>query len=39
MQASRMSNRSLAVAILSTIVEWYDFTLYLYIATLLSRIF
>lgn len=39
MQASRMSTRSLAVAILSTIVEWYDFTLYLYIATLLSRIF
>lgn len=39
MQASGMSNRSLAVAILSTIVEWYDFTLYLYIATLLSRIF
>ncbi|WP_370308369.1 MFS transporter [Sphingobium abikonense] len=34
-----MSNRSLAVAILSTIVEWYDFTLYLYIATLLSRVF
>lgn len=39
MQASRMSNRSLAVATLSTIVEWYDFTLYLYLATLLSRTF
>ena len=39
MQASEMSRRSLAVAILSTIVEWYDFTLYLYVATLLSRIF
>jgi MHS family proline/betaine transporter-like MFS transporter len=39
MQASRMSNRSLAVATFSTIVEWYDFTLYLYLATLLSRIF
>jgi MHS family proline/betaine transporter-like MFS transporter len=34
-----MSRRSLAVATLSTIVEWYDFTLYLYMATLLSRIF
>ena len=34
-----MSNRSLAVAALSTIVEWYDFTLYLYFATVLSRIF
>ncbi|MEC3948720.1 MFS transporter [Sphingobium sp. HWE2-09] len=31
--------RSLAVAALSTIVEWYDFTLYLYFATVLSRIF
>ncbi len=34
-----MSRRSLAVAALSTIVEWYDFTLYLYLATLLSRTF
>ncbi|MCI4589609.1 MFS transporter [Sphingobium sp. BYY-5] len=39
MQASHMSKRSLAVATFSTIVEWYDFTLYLYLATLLSRIF
>ncbi len=34
-----LSKRSLAIAGLSTIVEWYDFTLYLYLATLLSRIF
>ena len=39
MPASAMSRRSLVVAGLSTIVEWYDFTLYLYLATLLSRIF
>ena len=31
--------RSLAVAAFSTIVEWYDFTLYLYFATVLSRVF
>lgn len=30
---------SLAVAAFSTIVEWYDFTLYLYFATVLARIF
>ena len=30
---------SLAVAAFSTIVEWYDFTLYLYFATVLSRVF
>ncbi|MGW8202159.1 MFS transporter [Sphingomonas bisphenolicum] len=34
-----LPTRSLAVAGLSTIVEWYDFTLYLYFATVLSRIF
>ena len=28
-----------AVAAFSTIVEWYDFTLYLYFATVLSRVF
>lgn len=27
------------VAGLSTVVEWYDFTLYLYFATVLSRVF
>ena len=31
--------RSLAVAAFSTIVEWYDFTLYLYFASVLSRVF
>jgi len=34
-----MSRGSMAVAALSTIVEWYDFTLYLYFATVLSRVF
>lgn len=34
-----MSRRSMAVAALSTVVEWYDFTLYLYMATILSRVF
>lgn len=31
--------RSMAIAALSTIVEWYDFTLYLYFATVLARVF
>src|SRR5262245_33302250 len=34
-----ISHGSLAVAAFSTIVEWYDFTLYLYFATVLSRVF
>ena len=34
-----MSRRSIVVAALSTVVEWYDFTLYLYFATVLSRVF
>ncbi|MCL6728572.1 MFS transporter [Sphingomonas hankyongi] len=34
-----VSHASLAVAAFSTIVEWYDFTLYLYFATVLSRVF
>ena len=29
----------MAIAAFSTIVEWYDFTLYLYFATILSRVF
>src|SRR5919107_4578242 len=37
--AHGVSHRSLLVAALSTIVEWYDFTLYLYFATVLSRVF
>ncbi len=38
-QAHRVSNRSIAVAAMSTVVEWYDFTLYLYFATVLARVF
>ena len=34
-----VSRGSMAVAAFSTVVEWYDFTLYLYLATLLSRVF
>jgi MFS transporter, MHS family, proline/betaine transporter len=34
-----MSRRSMVVAALSTIVEWYDFTLYLYFSTVLARVF
>ena len=34
-----MSRGSMAIAALSTIVEWYDFTLYLYFATVVSRVF
>src|SRR5690349_24827785 len=37
--AHRVSHRSIVVAALSTVVEWYDFTLYLYFATVLSRVF
>ncbi len=29
----------MVIAAISTIVEWYDFTLYLYLATVLSRVF
>jgi MHS family proline/betaine transporter-like MFS transporter len=34
-----LAPQSLAVAAFSTIVEWYDFTLYLYFATVLARVF
>jgi MHS family proline/betaine transporter-like MFS transporter len=34
-----VSGASIAVAAFSTIVEWYDFTLYLYLATVLARVF
>ena len=34
-----ISRASLAIAGFSTIVEWYDFTLYLYFATVLARVF
>jgi MHS family proline/betaine transporter-like MFS transporter len=38
-QIKGISRSSLAIAAFSTIVEWYDFTLYLYFATVLSRVF
>ena len=38
-EAPVLPAHSLAVAAFSTIVEWYDFTLYLYFATVLSRVF
>lgn len=34
-----MSRRSMGVAAFSTVVEWFDFTLYLYFATVLARVF
>jgi MHS family proline/betaine transporter-like MFS transporter len=34
-----VSRGSKVIAAFSTIVEWYDFTLYLYFATVLSRVF
>ena len=34
-----ISRGSLAIAAFSTVVEWYDFTLYLYFATVLARVF
>jgi MHS family proline/betaine transporter-like MFS transporter len=34
-----MHRQSIAIAAFSTIVEWYDFTLYLYFSTVLSRVF
>jgi MHS family proline/betaine transporter-like MFS transporter len=37
--AHRVSTSSIVVAALSTVVEWYDFTLYLYFATVLARVF
>lgn len=37
--AGPISRSSLAIAAFSTVVEWYDFTLYLYFATVLSRVF
>ncbi|MCU1435531.1 MAG: transporter [Pseudarthrobacter sp.] len=35
---SGLPRASLTVAVLSTVVEWYDFTLYLFMATVLSRV-
>ncbi len=34
-----VSRTSLAIAAASTVIEWYDFTLYLYLVTVLSRAF
>ena len=34
-----ISRASMVIAAISTVVEWYDFTLYLYLATVLSRVF
>ena len=34
-----VSRRSMALAAFSTVVEWYDFTVYLYLATVLARVF
>ena len=34
-----ISRRSITVAALSTVVEWYDFTLHFYFATVLARVF
>jgi MHS family proline/betaine transporter-like MFS transporter len=36
---SPITRASMVIAALSTVVEWYDFTLYLYFATVLSRVF
>ena len=34
-----ISRASMGIAAFSTIVEWYDFTLYLYLVTVLARVF
>ncbi|MEO8176079.1 MAG: MFS transporter [Sphingomicrobium sp.] len=34
-----ISRTSLVIAAFSTVVEWYDFTLYLYFSTVLARVF
>ena len=39
MRDPELHRRSVAIAALSTVVEWYDFTLYLYFSTVLSRVF
>jgi MHS family proline/betaine transporter-like MFS transporter len=36
---SGLSRKSVVIAAMSTVVEWYDFTLHLYLATVLSRVF
>ena len=39
MTAHTVPRASLAIAAISTVVEWYDFTLYLYFVTVLARVF
>lgn len=39
LQPPLVSRASMAIAAFSTVVEWYDFTLYLYLVTVLSRVF
>ena len=39
MRDPKVHRRSIVIAALSTVVEWYDFTLYLYFSTVLSRVF
>jgi len=39
MTGAQVHRRSVIVAALSTVLEWYDFTLYIYFATVLSRVF
>ncbi|MDR6417602.1 MFS transporter [Pseudarthrobacter sulfonivorans] len=34
-----ISRGRLAIAVISTVVEWYDFTLFLYLSSMLSRVF
>ena len=34
-----ISRTSMLIAAFSTVIEWYDFTLYLYFATVISRVF
>ena len=38
-EPSVLPRSSMAVAAFSTVVEWYDFTLYLFMTTVLSRVF
>ncbi len=39
MVAKHVGRSSLVIAALSTVVEWYDFTLYIYFSTVLARVF
>lgn len=38
-KSARLFNTSTLIASFSVIVEWYDFTLYLFLATLISKVF